>query len=131
VLYNNTLGINVRSSHFNESSNRNCSFCQNEQRTYLKDEIFFHIFFGCPTTLAWHTAFASKYLGDSVVGRGYFGCLNEHGTHGSVSIWSSTQYRGLYFSPKTIFIPPPPLKIIFFPPLTTRRFSTPIGAFLP
>jgi hypothetical protein len=38
--------------------------------------------------------------------------------------------RGLYFGPKTIFIPPL-LKIMFFPPLGTRCFSTAIMAFLP
>ncbi len=37
---------------------------------------------------------------------------------------------GLYFGPKTIF-PPPLLKMIFFPPLTIRRFTTPIVVFLP
>ncbi len=37
--------------------------------------------------------------------------------------------RGLYFGPKTIS--PPPLKMIFFPPLATRHFLTPIVAFLP
>jgi hypothetical protein len=41
-------------------------------------------------------------------------------------------FRGLYFGPKTIFIPPPPfLKMIIFPPLTACCFSTPIVAFLP
>ncbi len=39
-------------------------------------------------------------------------------------------YRGLYFGPKTIFIPPPQKKMIFSPPLATRRFLTPIVAFL-
>jgi hypothetical protein len=36
--------------------------------------------------------------------------------------------RGLYFGPKMIIVPPPLLKI-FFPPLATRRFSTPIVVF--
>jgi hypothetical protein len=39
---------------------------------------------------------------------------------------------GLYFGPKTIFIPPAPiLEMIIFPPLAICRFLTPVVAFLP
>ncbi len=47
----------------------------------------------------------------------------------SLSLLKAT--RGLYFGPKMVFISPPPLlKMIFFPPLETCHFSTPIVAFL-
>jgi hypothetical protein len=41
----------------------------------------------------------------------------------------SATLRGIYFGMKTIFIPPPLLKMIFFPPLATRRFWLHQGLF--
>ncbi len=38
-------------------------------------------------------------------------------------------YRGLYFGPKTIFIPPPLLKMIFFPSRDTSFFYSHCGLF--
>ncbi len=37
----------------------------------------------------------------------------------------------IFRSENDIYSPPPLLKIIFFPPLATCRFSTPIVAFFP
>jgi hypothetical protein len=42
--------------------------------------------------------------------------------------YGSQHGRGLYFGPKTIFIPPSSINDIF-PPLGTHCFSTPIVAF--
>ncbi len=44
---------------------------------------------------------------------------------------TSVGFRGLYFGPKTIFIPPPPNENYIFPPLGKCRFLSPFMAFLP
>ncbi len=55
---------------------------------------------------------------------------NMNGSNLSKIYSTNPVNRGLYFGPKTMFIPPP-LKMIFFPLLSTRRFATPIVVFLP
>ncbi len=48
------------------------------------------------------------------------------------SIWLLSCLQGFIFrSENDIYSPPPFLKMIFFPPLATRRFLTPIVVFLP
>ncbi len=64
--------------------------------------------------------FQTCYFQESVLGKTF---LLPEG-------WGWGGYRSLYFIPKTILIPPPTLlKMIFFPPLRTYCYFTPIVAF--
>jgi hypothetical protein len=48
----------------------------------------------------------------------------------TVTSYGYLKCRGLYFGPKTIFIPPPPSENDIFSPFRDISFSTPIMAFL-
>ncbi len=59
-FYNNTLGINVRTSHFVANGTRICFFCSKTRPNARNDESFVHLFFNCPTVLEWHSDFIIK-----------------------------------------------------------------------
>jgi hypothetical protein len=59
-FYNNTLGINVRTSHFAADANRLCFFCIKKRLPEQNDETFIHLFFLCPTVQSWHNDFITK-----------------------------------------------------------------------
>ncbi len=48
-----------------------------------------------------------------------------------LSRFQQTQQGSIFWSENDIYSPPPLLKMIFFPPLATCHFSTPIVAFFP
>jgi hypothetical protein len=56
-FYNNTLGINVRTSHFVANGTRICFFCSKVRIHERNDETFCHLFFSCPTVCAWQENF--------------------------------------------------------------------------
>jgi hypothetical protein len=59
-FYNNTLGINVRTSHFVANGTRDCFFCSKRRPVERNDETFVHLFFNCPTVSEWHADFILK-----------------------------------------------------------------------
>ena len=59
-FYNNTLGINVRTSHFVANGTRDCFFCSMRRPVERNDETFVHLFFNCPTVSEWHADFILK-----------------------------------------------------------------------
>ncbi len=59
-FYNNTLGINVSTSHFVANGTRNCFFCSKRRPNERNDETFVHLFFNCPTVSEWHADFILK-----------------------------------------------------------------------
>ena len=56
-FYNNTLGINVRTSHFVANGTRLCFFCSRVGIQAGNDETFIHLFFSCPTVRRWQENF--------------------------------------------------------------------------
>jgi hypothetical protein len=59
-FYNNTLGLNVRTSHFVANGTRICFFCSKHRPNERNDETFIHLFFNCPTVRDWHSKFLTK-----------------------------------------------------------------------
>jgi hypothetical protein len=59
-FFNNTLGINVRTSHFAPNGTRICFFCSKLRVDERNDETFEHLFFSCPTVREWQSRFISK-----------------------------------------------------------------------
>ncbi len=59
-FYNNTLGINTRTSHFAQNGTRHCFFCSKKRLPEQNDETFTHLFFTCSTVQDWHEQFINK-----------------------------------------------------------------------
>ena len=59
---NNLLGINTRTAHFVDNTDRSCTFCKENNVPWPSPETFVHLFFECPFTSAIQTHFAVKYL---------------------------------------------------------------------
>jgi hypothetical protein len=61
---NNTLGLNTRVSHFDDTVDRKCTICILSNIANPEDESFLHFFFLCPVTTQWRNKFESKILVD-------------------------------------------------------------------
>jgi hypothetical protein len=64
-FYNNTLGLNVRVSHFTAGHNRACSLCLIRNDGESEEESFFHLFYDCITTRTLHELFITRWLPDT------------------------------------------------------------------
>jgi hypothetical protein len=64
-FYNNTLGLNVRVSHFNLGHNRACFLCLVRNDGESEEESFFHLFYDCITTRTLHELFITRWLPDT------------------------------------------------------------------
>ena len=60
--FGNSLGINVRISHFIDVPDRKCTFCRLTSDNTNYEETFTHLFFHCPTTRHLQTSFLNKYF---------------------------------------------------------------------
>jgi hypothetical protein len=60
--YNNILGINSRTAHFNREIDASCTFCTLRNNLPAPKETLSHIFFNCPTTNDVLVKFYATYL---------------------------------------------------------------------
>jgi hypothetical protein len=80
-LHNNTLGINVRLSHFVRNHSRMCTFCALTRNPHDEDENILHLFFQCRSTepvvlgiLAWFVNNDIEF--ERISRQNYFGTFN-------------------------------------------------------
>ncbi len=64
---NNSLGLNTRVSHFDNLVNRTCTLCRVSNVPNVQDETFLHLFFTCPISSMWRTAFEQRFLTDMLL----------------------------------------------------------------
>jgi len=64
----NTLGLNIRVSHFVDNRERGCTFCSLRKVQNPPDENFQHIFFSCVTTNQWLRHFEENFFPELVFG---------------------------------------------------------------
>jgi len=58
----NTLGLNVRLSHFVDGASRSCTFCNAALPRIITDETFLHLFFSCGTTSSLLSKFMREFF---------------------------------------------------------------------
>ena len=59
-LYNNTLGLNTRVTHINNTVSPECTFCVIEKNLPAEKETMLHILYHCPTTIKWYREWFTK-----------------------------------------------------------------------
>jgi hypothetical protein len=64
---NNSLGLNTRVSHFDNLVDRACSLCRVSNVPNTQDESFLHLFFTCPISSMWRSAFQQRFLSDLLI----------------------------------------------------------------
>jgi hypothetical protein len=71
-LYNNTLAINTRVSHFNRNVDRNCELCNIIGNPDPEDESILHLFYNCTPVESLRTRLFTKLLGRDLTRQEFF-----------------------------------------------------------
>jgi Reverse transcriptase (RNA-dependent DNA polymerase) len=61
---NNILGLNTRTVHFTDRTDRSCTFCSLKNKRQPDDETFLHLFFSCEQTENIRERFYQKFFND-------------------------------------------------------------------